>query len=182
MPCLRVVEIVKADAELAAVLPQGVDLLFRDRVGDRQTAVGGRHVVVGAWPRSARAGAPCGRPAATLRRPGGWSLHGPVAGRCKGSSACPARHATTCSSQIFANIVRGVAHLSAFIDSISQGKTGPAEHGQAGHNNDYSPAWRLWRVACCRPILSSTQVVVVFDWRLIQCSNAGAWNVADDRS
>ena len=43
---VAVVEVVEADAELAAVLPQGVDLLLGDRVGDRQAAVGGGHVVV----------------------------------------------------------------------------------------------------------------------------------------
>ena len=44
---LRIVEVVEPDAELPAVLPQGVDLLLRNRIGDRQAAVGGGHVVVG---------------------------------------------------------------------------------------------------------------------------------------
>ena len=47
IPWLAVVEVVEANAELPAVLPQGVDLLLGDRIGDRQAAVGGRHVVVG---------------------------------------------------------------------------------------------------------------------------------------
>ena len=46
-PLLAIVEIVHADAELAAVRPQGVDLLLGDRIGDRQAAIGRRHVVVG---------------------------------------------------------------------------------------------------------------------------------------
>ena len=44
---LRIVQIVQADAELAAVVAQRVDLLLRDRIGDRQAAIGRGHVVVG---------------------------------------------------------------------------------------------------------------------------------------
>ena len=47
MPWFAVVQIVEPDAELAAVLPQRVDLLLGDRVEDRQRAVGGGHVVIG---------------------------------------------------------------------------------------------------------------------------------------
>jgi hypothetical protein len=43
---LGVVQVVNTDAELAAVVAQGVDLLLGDRVGNRQPAIGGRHVVV----------------------------------------------------------------------------------------------------------------------------------------
>ena len=46
-PLLRIVEIVQANAELAAVVAQGVDLLFGNRIGDRQAAIGRGHVVVG---------------------------------------------------------------------------------------------------------------------------------------
>ena len=88
---IGVVDVVEPDAELAAILPQRVDLLFRHRIDDRQAAVGGGHVVIDAWPRSARAAAPCGRPAAAPRTPGGWSLRGPGEDRCRGSSVSPAR-------------------------------------------------------------------------------------------
>ena len=43
---VAVVQVVEPDAELPAVAPQGIDLLLGDRIGDRQPAVGGRHVVV----------------------------------------------------------------------------------------------------------------------------------------
>ena len=74
-----------------AVVAQRVDLLLRDRVGDRQAAVGRRHVVVGRGDASAPAAAPCGRRAAGPRTPAGWSLRAPGAGRCTESSASPAR-------------------------------------------------------------------------------------------
>ena len=43
---IAVVEVVEANTEVLAVLPQGIDLLLGDLVGDRQRAAGGRHVVV----------------------------------------------------------------------------------------------------------------------------------------
>ena len=46
MPCADVVDVVQRDAELVAVVAQRVDLLLRDRIEDRQAAVGRRHVVV----------------------------------------------------------------------------------------------------------------------------------------
>ncbi len=46
-PLLMIVEIVHANAELPAIRAQGVDLLFGNRIGDRQAAIGRRHVVVG---------------------------------------------------------------------------------------------------------------------------------------
>ena len=46
-PLVSVLEVVQADAELAAVFAQRIDLLPRDRVGDRLIAIGGRDVVVG---------------------------------------------------------------------------------------------------------------------------------------
>ena len=46
MPCADVVDVVERDAELVAVVAERVDLLLRDRVEDRQAAVGRRHVVI----------------------------------------------------------------------------------------------------------------------------------------
>ena len=54
-PLLGVVQIVELDAEFLAVVPQRVDLLLRNRVGDRQAAVGRRHVVVRHGRRQGRA-------------------------------------------------------------------------------------------------------------------------------
>ena len=68
---LRVVQVVEADAELAAVLAQRVDLLLRDRIGDRQP----RSVVGTLWSGVAtvRSGRRTLRPAS--RKPSNaWAL------------------------------------------------------------------------------------------------------------
>ncbi len=44
---IHIVEIIQLDAELTAICPQGVDLLFGDGVEDRQRAVGGGDVMIG---------------------------------------------------------------------------------------------------------------------------------------
>ena len=109
---LRVVQVVQANAELPAVVAAACRSAASR--SDRQSAACGRSSARcgRAWPRSAPAGGLCGRPAAGPRTPGGWSLRGPGADRCTGSSACPARHGRRGASQIFSNIVRGMAEVS----------------------------------------------------------------------
>ncbi len=51
---VAVVEIVKADAEILAILPQSIDLLPGDFVGNRQRSAGGRHVMIDGRHRSLR--------------------------------------------------------------------------------------------------------------------------------
>ena len=46
-PLVGVVQIVEPDAKLFAVLPQGVHLLTRNRIGNRQQAIGRRDIVIG---------------------------------------------------------------------------------------------------------------------------------------
>ncbi len=57
----RVMDVVKLDAELATVIPQGFDLLLRDEINNRQAAIGRRHVVIDRrkrplWPANRAAG------------------------------------------------------------------------------------------------------------------------------
>ena len=89
---LRIVEVVQPDAELRQLFRSVSICCLRDRIDDRQRCDRSSARCGRPWPRSARAGGPCGRPAAAPRTPGRWSLRGPVAGRCTESSACPARH------------------------------------------------------------------------------------------
>ena len=49
-----VVDVVQRDAELVAVVAERVDLLLRDRVENRQAAVGRRHIVVDGGERALR--------------------------------------------------------------------------------------------------------------------------------
>ncbi len=56
-PLLVVVQVVKSNSELLAIGAERIDLLPRDRVGDRQPTIGGRNVVIRScnralWPPS----------------------------------------------------------------------------------------------------------------------------------
>ena len=84
-----VVEIVKPNAELLAVLTQRVDLFLGDRIDDRQRPVGGGYVVVGSGHGPLRPSHLAPGQTQTLERLGGWSPRGSVADRCTGLSDAP---------------------------------------------------------------------------------------------
>jgi hypothetical protein len=42
-----IVEVIESDSELFAVVPQRIDLLSRDHIGDGQGSIGGWDIVVG---------------------------------------------------------------------------------------------------------------------------------------